>query len=116
VTGQLTGPANAEVAGKTIQIVTLGQYDSDTQVQSRVVVNLKTDDAGKFAAQISDGWLVVIVDWPADSPLQPSPPDRDMKLGLDTHLNIPLVPVVNATGYVKDAATGDGIPGARVML
>ena len=54
-------------------------------------------------------WLVVAVDWPADSPLQPSPPDRDIKVGLDTHLNIPLVPVVKATGYVNDASTGDGI-------
>jgi protocatechuate 3,4-dioxygenase beta subunit len=116
ITGQLIGEPQ-DVAGKSLRIIGYGQSGSKQQVSIQVHAETKTDGQGLFSATVCEGALIPLLDWDPASPLRPVPPEQfQVKPGAKNHVEIPLQPAVRAFGYVKDAATGKGLSGARIAL
>ncbi len=114
LTGQLVGKPE-DVAGKTIRLLAYPGAPAGTKVYGNMQVTVTTDAAGNFRTSVMEGQVITLPDWDVKSPLRPAPPEQFMaKVGGKNHLEIPLVPAVKVFGYVRDAATGKGIPGIRL--
>jgi len=114
LTGELKGSPE-DVGGRKIRLISYPAAPAGTKIYGNMQQTVTTDAEGKFRTAIMEGTIIALPEWDIKSPLRPVPPEQfAARAGAKNHLEIPIVDAVKVYGYVRDAATGKGIPGIHL--